>query len=564
MKRKLAFAAALVLAGAMTGCAGQDNYIQTLMLERAGVTESTDYKEYEDLLRAGELDEKGAYNGLPAPETPEQAPAGKIQITFAENSYLDITYYADAACTRVLDPENCYLDPGSEIYASAPRTANPYSRSYVFSEFRVWQYHDGRRTAFPQPDGGANLVLAIPSGYTGDSILVQALGKYEARPLTFSAVYGDTGGTHTLGGGVWAVNDAACAGPSAEVSPVQPYTVSYDYSAYLDDYYFESSTPQCFDADEENGRVVFAQTEIQDPNTAYAVRLHPYITITLTNEAYRGVGGAVSALTQPAASLKSLTRNGEALTVKNAETQSFDKLKCGDRFLLRVGGDYKVSVSGLTAEAPAQVGQAFEYAVTIPETVETGLSITVSKRTATLGGYAQKNAANAVLLVSHADGTLVGAGEEVNDTEKVRVALTPDAGYYLTGSDVRDGAYQKTMSYKSYVSDIDKILAAHPAQKFLRVTLPAQDAYGTCGYASEGGALSGEALLREGQKLTLTYTLTAPGCRIVRDRNPVSFAKGIFSQNSATASIVAQSGMDGTTLRREDYITVEKSEEPAE
>lgn len=166
----------------------------------------------------------------------------------------------------------------------------------------MWQYNDGKREAFSTESTVPGLVFALPADYAGNSILVQALGKYEDRQISFSAGYEDTAGLHALGGGTWSVNDAPCTESAAAVSAVLPYVVSYNYSTYANDYYFESTDPECFACDDENAVVTFRQTEVQDANTSYSVRLHPYIRVLITNKKYSGVmggvGGAVSTLVQ--------------------------------------------------------------------------------------------------------------------------------------------------------------------------------------------------------------------------------------------------------------------------
>ena len=566
MKRKVTLVLFVAMACAMTGCSGIHNPLQSIMedqlLAQLDTTAETDYRAYQEMEGSNSLDESGLYDDLANAETPETVHEGNVPVVFAENAYLDINYYRDEACTEALDTENCYLDPGDKIYASEPKTVNPYSHFYVFSGFRVWQYHDGKREALDTKSDDANLVVVIPSDYTGTSILIQALGTYENRQISFTAGYEDAAGPHTLGGGTWTVNDTPYTGNTAAVSSVLPYTVNYDYSAYTDDYYFESSAPQCFDSDDVNGLVVFKQTEVQDANTGYAVQLHRYINVTLINKEYSGiiggVGGAVSTLTQSANSLKSLTINGERKATKNEEKQTFAGLRCGDPILVRVGSDYKVSVSGLIASAPIQVSEGYEYALTVPQTVETDLSITVSKRTATLGGYEQKSIDNAVVMLAHADGRLVDGSEEVDDSERVTVTITPAEDYYITGKNVTNDIFQKTMPYKTYVSDIDNLLRDHPVKKYLHVSLLTEDDYGDCTYMTDQGVVSGEVTLRDGQKLMLDYTLTAPGFHIIHDANPVGLIKEIFTKEKATANIVVDESMDGSTIRRSDYITVVK------
>ena len=79
--------------------------------------------------------------------------------------------------------------------------------------------------------------------------------------------------------------------------------------------------------------------------------------------------------------IKSISVNGNPQSVSGKKEQIISQLKCGDKLLIRVGNDYKVTGSGLDIETvEAAVKDGYEYAFTIPQTIESELDIVVTKR----------------------------------------------------------------------------------------------------------------------------------------------------------------------------------------
>lgn len=236
----------------------------------------------------------------------------------------------------------------------------------------------------------------------------------------------------------------------------------------------------------------------------------------------------------------------EEENVKKKELM-LEKLKCGDTITIRIDNGYKVTASGLEISNPIDVenGTVQEYKITIPETFELELGITISKKTATLGGFTMKTVNNAVISVTDENGNILQDGDRVDDNEKLTVTITPTSGYYVTGKKVKDGVYQDTMKYKEYFSNIDKIIEDHPVKKLINVTLDDSDDYGTCVYTIDGEVVSGTIVMREGQKIKLEYTLT--------DSNYQIDSGWIIIKTKETATFEISEGSDGKTLSREDF-----------
>lgn len=101
---------------------------------------------------------------------------------------------------------------------------------------------------------------------------------------------------------------------------------------------------------------------------------------------------------------------------------------------------------------------------------------------------------------------------ELNGT--VIVTIKPKMGYYITGSSVKNGIYQKSMKYEDYLKNIEKIIKEHKALKYYTFKLPSTDEYGAFTYKLDGESVYGTVKAKEGQKLTCEYVITKAGYKI--------------------------------------------------
>lgn len=535
----------------LAGCSQAQTYAEEKILQASGISADADYQEYKDLEASGRLNEQGLFRDGSIAQEGQRS--GSVHVTFAENAYLKITYYYDEGLTQPVDTRQCYLEPGDRIYASEPTLNSPYSDKYRFSEFRLWQIDGEGRHSFPAPENGSpGLVLTVPADFTGTELSVEPLGRYESRTLTFRDYYLDSDGKEVELNGQWTADSVTTDDDSAQISPLVTYTVSYDFSKYCEDYYFDLSSPEDFYADDQKGSVVFSEVSPQSGGPEnYELRLHRYISAKIINE-----GAAVLSALTSSESIKAIEVNGEALKVSGSKEQTIPKLKCGDKLTIQVGEAY-LAASSLEAESGrAEIHGGYEYTFTVPDTLETEFSVTVSKNSATLGGYVQKTVSNGTISVTDENGDELSPGDEVKDDAKLTVTVTPAEGFCISGKKVEDNVYRETMKYKDYVSRIDAILQEHPITQALHVTLDSSDEYGTCVYTLNGEPVSGTVAVPEGEKIKLEYTLTDDGYEIVRENRLNAVVGNIVSKNKITVSIEITREMDGVTLHREDYISL--------
>lgn len=193
-------------------------------------------------------------------------------------------------------------------------------------------------------------------------------------------------------------------------------------------------------------------------------------------------------------------------------------------------------------------------------TVYTSISIVVSK--VEVVPYEQQTISHGVVEVSLVDDTaaqVLKEGDVLEDSQKVRVTIRSDSGYYVSGNKVTAAGYSDTMKYEKWRSDHVKIMEKHPIQKLLTITLDTNDSYGDCVYRLDGAVVSGAVKVKAEQKLTLEYTLTDSNYRFSRS-GIGGFISGVFSQNQESTAIELSEDMDGKSIRRSDYIQIEKKE----
>ena len=368
----------------LSGCSQVEHYLTDKIWEKSGISVNEDYQEYQSLAEEGQLDSSGMYEGLKESNEEFIEPPGPIHVTFAENSFLEFTYYWDFELTSPIDIKNCYLNPGESFYASIPKVNNPNTTQYNFSKFRVWACDEKNqwRTELDIKEETSNLVVTIPEDCPWTQLVVEPLGEYEDRILSLKDCYIDNNGEEIELNGIWSINDdSIITGKTAMISPLMPYTIFYDYSDYLDEYYLEDSEPKAFAHNEKNGIVEFYTISPQKETQNYTVYLHRYIKLKITNQEANFINNAILAVTKNNDIIKSISVNGNPQSVSGKKEQIISQLKCGDKLLIRVGNDYTVTASGLDIETvEAAVKDGYEYAFTIPQTIESELDIVVTKR----------------------------------------------------------------------------------------------------------------------------------------------------------------------------------------
>lgn len=194
-------------------------------------------------------------------------------------------------------------------------------------------------------------------------------------------------------------------------------------------------------------------------------------------------------------------------------------------------------------------------------TVYERVTITVSKvDVSTYNAKPVDNAKMVVRVVDDDEPYTLKDGDVVEPSRKVEITIKPDGGWYIIGSKLLSGEYRDTMKYSDWEKDCKKILEKHTAQKLWYVTLDTSDNYGTCVYKLDGVTVSGTVGVHGGQKLELEYTITNPDYEITRSGFLGKIRDAVHKDNE-TSNISISEELDGTTIRRSDYIIVAQKED---
>jgi len=346
----------LALCLLLSGCAHFDEYLEEQMLAQSKIAEDANYQTYQGYLEEGKLTQQGYHqdDGESETETTEgPVPTDAAHVTFADNSYLSIQYFSDAANTELLNAQSCYLAPGDSIYAIVAVDEGVSSSMYRFSGFRIYQYEDGRRkladTVQPGEDG---FILEISEELERAELSIEPIGAYEMRVISLRDYYTDDEGKEYDLPGTWTINDRQQTGEQIEVSPVTSYIISYEYDS--SEYFYISSTPKCYYDSNEDGIIIFERRDSSDETEDYSVELHKYISAVVNSTQNRSVS----------------VNNGVIQNISAGQALKIPKLRYGDTVILVTDSAWPEielcqELVRQTVE-PLADGQ-YRYTLTVPE-----------------------------------------------------------------------------------------------------------------------------------------------------------------------------------------------------
>ncbi len=329
----------------------------------SGITTDERYISYTEYLEDGLLDEDGYYNydftqSTTEDDEEDEVHAGSVHITFATNSYLQISYYTNAEMTNQIDVEDCYVNPGDSIYAGDVSSLNTYSNLYQLSGFRIYACDaDGNLTLLDSQEASdSGLVYTIPEGYTGTDLSIIPVGEYPDRVLQMLVYYVDDEGNQVTltNAGSWSVNDQQVKGNSTQISAIESYTLRFDIDT--DEYFYVSASPTPFTQDPNSaGYVEFWEASATEATVEYSVELHQYLSLKIQLEAQ----GTVT------------LNDGTAEKVKKGKTWSCSTLKYGDQIVIETTGECTI-LSGDYVHVEAakdSTSGGYRYTLTMTETL---------------------------------------------------------------------------------------------------------------------------------------------------------------------------------------------------
>ncbi len=170
---------------------------------------------------------------------------------------------------------------------------------------------------------------------------------------------------------------------------------------------------------------------------------------------------------------------------------------------------------------------------------------------------------NAMVSLKFADTEsrdVLSSGDIADKDRTVTVTLRPAGRYYISAIGITDGIYQEKMKLSQYLTDTERIDKSYPRKKICTLDLNTTDDYGKVSYSLNGSPVSGKTDVREDDDLVITYTLENRDYIIYKDFLSAMHDLLNKSPYERSEKISVTPALDGTVIRREDYITVQKKE----
>ena len=171
---------------------------------------------------------------------------------------------------------------------------------------------------------------------------------------------------------------------------------------------------------------------------------------------------------------------------------------------------------------------------------------------------APRTPAKGIVTIRNAQtGETLKPGDILEGSEKVTVTISASNGYYVDGSNTKNGVYQTTMTFEKCVAGIQKMVDDHPVRKYCKVSLNANDPHGTCVFKYAGKVVSGTINVKRGEAVTLEYSITDPVYVI---DGATGFLGSPLGQNNKEAKkdLTITEEYDGKTLTAESFGIVVK------
>ena len=138
MKKIIFFIALIIIS--LVGCyflsGYADDFIDDSVIRSAKINDEEDYINYKILAESDQLDSQGLY--VEDSSEREIEHTEKIHVTFADNGFLDISYFYDEKREQIINPRDCWLNPGDTVYYKAPVCNNKKTDLDVFAGFKAF------------------------------------------------------------------------------------------------------------------------------------------------------------------------------------------------------------------------------------------------------------------------------------------------------------------------------------------------------------------------------------------------------------------------------------------
>lgn len=523
----------------LTGCKSAEDRVKEQLADNEA------YQTYISLQEAGLLDEEGYYVGMEEVEAVEaMAPVQKqVSVTFAQNSLFgEIKFYTDSSMT-IPAVNDCRLDKGECIYAQKPEVASEYSDIYEFLEYRIYEWKNNEKSELKVNNTGDTLIYQIPDNFSGNEIIIEAVGKCKEHSLSFNSYCTDVNGNQTSVSGEWSVNGESCLYEEYTLPATEKADIEFRYDNA--EYYVYSTTPKAINIDTVIGTVEFEKLETGSKPVDYKVELKHYMQAIISGKTKE---------------IKSVQVNNEVVNIEN-----ISNLKIDDKIEIETTVDYALYSTQLKNVEPEKLSDGNRYTFTVTETNTNKINFSVNKfNKDTAEKYVHADIANGNIEVKFDDilnPYILNDGDYVDKGTDVVVSIVANDGYYVSGKKVTDGVYTEKMKFSKFVKNVNDIISEHEVKKLIKVTLNTSDTYGTVTYKLNGNVISGGNYdLKHEDKLVIEYELADNSYEIYDETN--NWVENIFaSDKKKSVEIKITSEIDNKTINRDSYISVRKKGE---
>lgn len=562
----------------LTGCTSSLDYLKEQMWVMSGVESDKSYIQFRQMESANALDKEGLYRSKEMEEYQKhlsEQEQGSVHISFARNEFMNFNFFRNSEMDDAIDVTNCRMNPGDEIYSSVPEISEESGAFYQFSEIRILELNQNGsiKKQLASVKDLPGLLYRIPEDFTGTDIAILPLGNYHDRTVHMDTVQIHPDGSVTsLDRGTWIIDSKKYGNGEAALNPLESYKIIYDYSPYIEDYYFESSIPGSYWDNSNLGQVAFLLEPSDEDNLSYQVRLHPYGEMKINNTAtYQNV---VDSFIESASAIFTnkniietknvilqLQVNGQSSVNNFSDTEiTVPKLKAGDQVNIQVPNNMKLIAENIQIGRADEKGEFREYRFTIPDKENMKFLLSAGYKNTSDGLFHDLPVEHGDLSVFDMAGMQYQDGSELPaENEKVRVIITPEENYCIYGRGIKNNLFDAEMKYSDFESGLQDILLDHPIKPGIVVTLDTEDELGECVFWTGMEKISGTVVLREGQDLQFDYILNPDsGFEIILTKEDMEHFVDVWNPFTASRVIEVTDQLQGTELRCRDLITLQK------
>lgn len=268
-----------------------DNVISNTVIKSAKIEDEKDYLKYKELEQSGQLDEQGRYSeNLDEVESIHNE---QIHVTFADNRFIGISYFYDENYEQIINPKDCWLNPGDKVYYKSPVCSNEKTDLCGFYGFKALDFDESSQSPKSITIETDDISFKIPDNYEGTQLSIAPIGKYRNRTIAFSDYYYDSNNHKNEHDGTWMVNNKEVLQDSIDIKPTESVNISYSFD--YKKYYFVDSNPErnYNSSDLDKGIINFNSEDADLTTDSYSIELHELYFGKYTIETKAAISGKI-------------------------------------------------------------------------------------------------------------------------------------------------------------------------------------------------------------------------------------------------------------------------------